>query len=70
MSYRAVWCRIRESEERIGRELVVREGKGSKLTPFARDLMKQFIELESKISREADEMFEHLFANYFDEKQP
>ncbi len=67
MSYRSIWCRIRESEKRIGRELVIREGKGSKLTPFARNLMKQFIELESKISIEADEMFKQLLLDSFEE---
>ncbi len=35
MSYRAVWMRLRKSEERIGKKLVVREGKGATLTPFA-----------------------------------
>ena len=60
MSYRSVWCRIRESEERIGKTLVVRQGKGSALTPFARDLMEQFVELNRMLQEEADEMFGHL----------
>lgn len=60
MSYRAVWCRIRESEDRIGRKLVVRKGKGSVLTSFARDLMKQFTDLNIKIEHEADRMFGNL----------
>jgi molybdate transport system regulatory protein len=42
MNYRAVWMRIRASEKRIGRELVVRDGKGSRLTPFAENLMKRY----------------------------
>ena len=66
MSYRAVWCRIRESEERIGRDLVIREGKGSKLTPFARNLMKQFEKLESKICIESDKMFDSLLSDSLD----
>ena len=60
MSYRAVWCRIRESEDRIGRKLVVRGGKGSTLTSFARDLMKQFTELNMTLQAEADKMFGNL----------
>ena len=60
MSYRSVWCRIRESEDRIGRKLVVREGKGSALTPFARDLMKQFTNLNVRLQEEADRMFGDL----------
>jgi molybdate transport system regulatory protein len=60
MSYRSVWCRIRESEDRIGRRLVVRKGKGSVLTSFARDLMKQFTDLNAKLQEEADRMFGNL----------
>lgn len=60
MSYRAVWCRIRESENRIGRKLVVRKGQGSVLTPFARDLMQQFCDLNRKLQEGADNMFGDL----------
>jgi molybdate transport system regulatory protein len=60
MSYRAVWCRIRESEDRIGKKLVVRRGKGSTLTSFARDLMKQFTDLDTRLKEEADRMFGDL----------
>jgi molybdate transport system regulatory protein len=60
MSYRSVWCRIRESEERIGRKLVVRNGQGSTLTIFARDLMQQFTDLNVKLQEEADRMFGNL----------
>lgn len=60
MSYRSVWCRIRESEDRIGRKLVIRKGKGSILTSFAKDLMKQFTYLNVKLQEEADRMFGNL----------
>jgi len=60
MSYRSVWCRIRESEDRIGKKLVVRKGKGSTLTSFAVELMKQFVELNRRLQKEADEMFKNL----------
>jgi molybdate transport system regulatory protein len=60
MSYRAVWCRIRESENRIGRKLVVRKGKGSVLTSFAKSLMQQFTDLNDKLQEEADSMFGSL----------
>jgi molybdenum-dependent DNA-binding transcriptional regulator ModE len=39
---------------------VVRKGKGSVLTSFARDLMKQFTELNAKLQEEADRMFGNL----------
>lgn len=60
MSYRAVWCRIRESEDRIGRKLVVRKGKGSVLTSFARRLLQHFTALNVKLQAEADAIFENL----------
>jgi molybdate transport system regulatory protein len=60
MSYRSVWCRIRESEERSGRKLVIRKGKGSTLSSFARGLMKQFTEMDVRFKEEADKMFSAL----------
>jgi molybdate transport system regulatory protein len=57
MSYRAVWCRIKASEERLGRTLVMREGRGSQLTPFARELMTMFQEMEDRVRDDADAGF-------------
>jgi molybdate transport system regulatory protein len=62
MSYRAVWMRIRESEKRIGRELVVRDGKGSRLTPFAENLMKQYRRLLTILEKESDDVYRHLLS--------
>ena len=64
MSYRAVWMRIRTSEERIGKPLVVREGKGSKLTPFAHNLIKQFKRLHAVVQAESDEVYSSLMSEY------
>jgi molybdate transport system regulatory protein len=63
MSYRAVWMRIRASEKRIGRELVVRDGKGSCLTPFAENLMKQYKRLLAILEKESDEVYQHLISD-------
>jgi molybdate transport system regulatory protein len=63
MSYRAVWMRIRTSEKRIGRELVVRDGKGSRLTPFAENLMKQYKRLLAILEKESDEVYQHLMSD-------
>lgn len=63
MSYRAVWMRIRASEKRIGRELVVRDGKGSRLTPFAENLMKQYKRLLAILEKESDEVYQHLMSD-------
>ena len=68
MSYRSVWCRIRESEDRIGHRLVVRKGKGSVLTAFARRLLQQFTELDEKLQAEADTIFGNLIEDAVDPK--
>ena len=64
MSYRAVWMRIRTSEERIGKPLVVREGKGSKLTLFAHNLIKQFKRLHTIVEAESDEVYNSLMSDH------
>lgn len=42
--------------ERIGKELIVRNGKGSRLTPFAENLMKQYRRMQSVVRAETDEV--------------
>lgn len=64
MSYRAVWMRIRTSEDRIGKSLVVREGQGSGLTPFAENLMKQFKRLQTLVEAESDEVYQNLMSDH------
>ena len=64
MSYRAVWMRVRSSEERIGKELLIRKGKGSRLTPFAENLMKQYRRLLSVVQTETDEVYETLITDH------
>jgi len=64
MSYRAVWMRIRMSEERIGKPLVVREGNGSKLKPFAEKLMKQFKRLHTIVAVESEEVYESFMSDH------
>lgn len=66
MSYRALWGRIKASEERIGRALVVREGKGSCLTPFARRLMTQYLKLQTIIHKESDGVYADLLSDHLD----
>ena len=64
MSYRAVWMRIRTSEKRIGKSLVVRRGKGSGLTLFAENLMKQFKRLHTVIEAESDDVYGSLILDH------
>jgi molybdate transport system regulatory protein len=62
MSYRAIWMRIRASEERIGHALVEREGNGSRLTDYAENLMGQFESLQAKVRQDSDAMFADLMS--------
>jgi molybdate transport system regulatory protein len=63
MSYRAVWMRIRTSEERLGQKLVVREGNGSRLTPFGESLMATFDRLHERVIQETDTLYQGLVAD-------
>lgn len=58
MSYRALWGRVKASEERLGQPLVAREGRGSRLTPYARNLMSRYQKLQKRIRQEADAAFD------------
>jgi molybdate transport system regulatory protein len=54
MSYRAAWGRLKSSENRLGRKLaekVPAAGRGQKLvlTPLARSLIEDFLQLEAQI---------------------
>jgi molybdate transport system regulatory protein len=64
MSYRAVWMRVRSSEKRVGKTLIVREGKGSRLTPFAENLMKQYRRLLSVVQTETDDVYKSLINDH------
>ena len=65
MSYRAVWGRINATEERLGKELVIRttggaSGGGSALTPYAKDLISEYKKLRRLVLDEADERFHKM----------
>ena len=64
MSYRALWGRVKASEDRIGHQLVTRQGKGSCLTPFGRELMDRFHEVKKNILDESDKVYNDLMAKY------
>lgn len=69
MSYKALWLRIRASEERMGQSLVVRKGRGSGLTPFAEHLMKQFRRLQLIVHQESDEIYDNLISDHMPQKK-
>ena len=67
MSYRAVWGKIKATEERLGQPLVRRKPDGttrggSELTPFAGTIMDGFRQLQNTVEKEADLLFENIFA--------
>jgi molybdate transport repressor ModE-like protein len=64
MSYRAVWMRIRTFEERIGKPLVVREGKASRLMTFAENLMKHFKRLHAIVEAESNDVYNSLMSDH------
>ena len=65
MSYRALWGRIKASEDRTGKKLVIRDGRGSKLTPFAKKLMERYQKLQSLIHKESDSCYREFIAECF-----
>jgi len=67
MSYRALWGRIRSTEERIGAKVLVTKlgggkGSGSALTPTGKRLIKSYKRLKDQIVKVADQKFEKIFA--------
>ena len=65
MSYRALWMRIRSSEQRLGKTLVERIGNGSQLTPFAQQLMTQFKLLQNRVNQDSDAYFAATMSDCF-----
>ena len=73
MSYRAMWGRIKATEDRLGKELVVRttggaRGGGSALTPFAIDLIREFKAFRRQVLSEADARFNKALLEKLGEK--
>ena len=67
MSYRAVWARISATEKRLGKTLLVRGPKGSRLTPLGETLLKQFNRLLKIVETESDDVYNDLMAVYLDD---
>jgi molybdate transport system regulatory protein len=62
MSYAAVWGRIKATEKRLGKPLLVRSiggntRGGSELTPFARELIAEFHRLQREVQNFSDKAF-------------
>jgi len=66
MSYRGLWGRLREMEERLGVPLVARRaggrgGGGSRLTEEARDLLRRYRRFREGINAFVDARFREAF---------
>ena len=67
MSYRALWGRIKSTEERLGAKVVITKpgggkGRGSVVAPAGKKLVENYKLLEAKIIKLAGEEFEKIFA--------
>ena len=74
MSYRAVWGKIKATEERLGQSVLEKhtggaEGGGSKLTPFGRTLIERFRQTENLTRSTADALFHGVFADAIEEEE-
>lgn len=67
MSYRALWGRIKASEKRLGKPLVESSGRGTTLTPFARQLMDRFRAIQEQVCQESDECFKNMMVTKLDQ---
>jgi molybdate transport system regulatory protein len=66
MSYRAVWGKIKATEERLGKMLLVKSvggltGGGSQLTPQAVALVEAYRNMQDYLTEEADKLFENTY---------
>jgi molybdate transport system regulatory protein len=59
--FRAVWGKIRATEERCGFKLVETTSEGSKLTQEGLTLLRAYTQLQNRCSLYADLQFEDLF---------
>ena len=62
MSYRALWGRVKATEERLGFPLLVRSkggatGGGSQLMPLALEFVEQFRQLHKEVVIDSDQLF-------------
>jgi molybdate transport system regulatory protein len=68
MSYRAVWGRIKSTEERMGSKILTTspgggKRRGSTLTPTGKKLLEKYRTLKGRIVEKADQEFEEIFGD-------
>ncbi|MBF0573608.1 MAG: LysR family transcriptional regulator [Desulfamplus sp.] len=69
MGYRAIWSRIKSTENRLGAPLLITKqggskGGGSKLTPLAESLIQEFEKVYKSIEKITDDEFEKTLGNH------
>ena len=67
MSYRALWGRIKSTEERLGAKVVITKpgggkGHGSVVAPAGKKFLENYKLLEDRIIKLADQEFEKIFS--------
>jgi len=67
MSYRAVWGKLKDTEDRLGKPLLVRQiggtsGGGSGLTDFAKKLLQTFADFQTDVENDISNLFEKSFS--------
>jgi len=70
ISYRKAWGDIRKSESRIGRKLLIREcggkgGGGSRLTPFAKDVLNAYELFKKDVTAYTEKQFNKRMSRVF-----
>ncbi len=66
MSYRAVWGKLKDTEDRLGQPLLIRQvggsaGGGSELTPLGKNLFEKFKDLQVHVATEVEKLFLQSF---------
>jgi len=66
MSYRRAWSYIHSAEERLGKLLLLKErggksGGGAQLTEYAKELIRNFDQLQKEVRKFTDKRYKELF---------
>ncbi|BCS98900.1 hypothetical protein DSLASN_45320 [Desulfoluna limicola] len=69
IGYRAIWARLKATEERLGVPLLIKKkggaaGGGSTLTPLAEELVAQYGKVQKEIEDRTDAEFEKRLGEY------
>ena len=68
--FRAVWGKIKATEERCGFKIVERTGDGSKLTKEGMELLSTYMQLKNRCKNYTDVQFRELFRDELRSSDP